>query len=499
MVTLAQIREQYPQYNDVDDVELASALHSKYYSDIPFEQFSSQIGLESSFGRPSLQGAIEAIETGRDKDYKFDPRVPALSGLAAAAISNIPGVRVGSVAGKTAKGLIEGTLSGTGGEVVRDITNNSPMGQAAAFGAEMALGAGPSIFGEFVGRSTPAMLGATFGYQKGKATQAIVGRSESDLAVREANFGKQVMKEGVATTITQDQTRSVLSRDLANRYKIMVADNQTPSDAVRNTIRDTIALEGAANRPMLESPEFKALLLDLEEGVRTGIVKRQDVKTIKSLLSGQTSTMPQIQQKFSERVINTIQQATPEWNGVKISDDASRFTRKALDDYLSRISKERLANNQMAVPTYSNLKAIESQEFVAKAVDSIPVVLSDKFRGEAAEAALKNIHKTPEGQQAYRVALASYFKELEPSRVLKEWTRLEDDLIRYKTLPLEDIYRLKRGASELAKRTNKSQVAADISSAAFKRSIISGLIPAEFAQMQLEEAKAAEALAPFSM
>jgi hypothetical protein len=45
MATLAEVRSQYPQYNDMPDVALADALHQKFYADIPKDQFYKQVGL----------------------------------------------------------------------------------------------------------------------------------------------------------------------------------------------------------------------------------------------------------------------------------------------------------------------------------------------------------------------------------------------------------------------------------------------------------------------
>ena len=47
MPTLAEVREQYPQYNDMSDAQLATALHSKFYSDMPRSDFNEKIGLKS--------------------------------------------------------------------------------------------------------------------------------------------------------------------------------------------------------------------------------------------------------------------------------------------------------------------------------------------------------------------------------------------------------------------------------------------------------------------
>lgn len=44
MPTIAEIRKQYPQYQDLTDQQLAEGLHRAYYSDIPFDDFAGKIG-----------------------------------------------------------------------------------------------------------------------------------------------------------------------------------------------------------------------------------------------------------------------------------------------------------------------------------------------------------------------------------------------------------------------------------------------------------------------
>lgn len=48
--TIADIREQYPQYDDLSDQELAEGLHKKHYSDMPFEDFAERVGLAAPEG-----------------------------------------------------------------------------------------------------------------------------------------------------------------------------------------------------------------------------------------------------------------------------------------------------------------------------------------------------------------------------------------------------------------------------------------------------------------
>lgn len=48
MATIAEIRQKYPQYSDLTDTQLADAFHSKFYSDIPKEQFYTTLGINTS-------------------------------------------------------------------------------------------------------------------------------------------------------------------------------------------------------------------------------------------------------------------------------------------------------------------------------------------------------------------------------------------------------------------------------------------------------------------
>lgn len=43
-MTLDQVRQQFPQYQGVDDETLAQGLHQKFYSSMPYSQFAAQIG-----------------------------------------------------------------------------------------------------------------------------------------------------------------------------------------------------------------------------------------------------------------------------------------------------------------------------------------------------------------------------------------------------------------------------------------------------------------------
>lgn len=51
MPTMQEVRQKYPQYDDLSDEQLAEALRRKFYSDMPKEEFAAKIGLTDSSKR----------------------------------------------------------------------------------------------------------------------------------------------------------------------------------------------------------------------------------------------------------------------------------------------------------------------------------------------------------------------------------------------------------------------------------------------------------------
>lgn len=71
MPTIAEVREKFPEYKDLPDTELADKLHTKFYSDMPREEFDKKVGLadglppsEPSFGEEVLKGVTDPIRGG---------------------------------------------------------------------------------------------------------------------------------------------------------------------------------------------------------------------------------------------------------------------------------------------------------------------------------------------------------------------------------------------------------------------------------------------------
>jgi hypothetical protein len=75
MATISEIRQQYPQYSDMSDVELADAFHSKFYSDIPKDQFYSTLGVTTS-GQPVAPQAPVAQQAPGTMELMFGAGSP---------------------------------------------------------------------------------------------------------------------------------------------------------------------------------------------------------------------------------------------------------------------------------------------------------------------------------------------------------------------------------------------------------------------------------------
>lgn len=88
MATIADIRQQYPQYADVSDVQLADALHQKFYSDIPKTDFYKSINLA---GASLIPGSITSLPAAPERSLyeKIMGNVETIPAMASAAAGGV--------------------------------------------------------------------------------------------------------------------------------------------------------------------------------------------------------------------------------------------------------------------------------------------------------------------------------------------------------------------------------------------------------------------------
>ena len=82
---IQEFRVKNPQYNDMQDEQLVTALHKKYYSDIPFDQFSQKIQFQA---QPTIEpeAPSQMIQTKQDQSSVAGVDAPVSEDLSSGAI-----------------------------------------------------------------------------------------------------------------------------------------------------------------------------------------------------------------------------------------------------------------------------------------------------------------------------------------------------------------------------------------------------------------------------
>jgi len=96
---IKQFRQQYPGYNDISDMDLATKLHAKNYSDVPFEEFASKFGVEFP--------TVGKVTGGQGM---FGGGYTDLGGSSFGTESGLPKARVRDVPGIVGRGLVSAEL-----------------------------------------------------------------------------------------------------------------------------------------------------------------------------------------------------------------------------------------------------------------------------------------------------------------------------------------------------------------------------------------------------
>lgn len=96
-MNLSDFRAKYPQYDDLSDDELARGLHQKFYSDMPFEEFSSKIGVKRDGFIDSVTGKLKGAQSALISTWEeIHGETPEAAQATAKEIVNQPGGFVAS-------------------------------------------------------------------------------------------------------------------------------------------------------------------------------------------------------------------------------------------------------------------------------------------------------------------------------------------------------------------------------------------------------------------
>ncbi len=87
-MNLQEIRQKYPQYDDLSDEKLLQGFHSKYYSDMSYDDFIAKIGVSPANGPAEVPGP--AGEPGPAPVAERGGDSGGVSARVGGAVSNIP-------------------------------------------------------------------------------------------------------------------------------------------------------------------------------------------------------------------------------------------------------------------------------------------------------------------------------------------------------------------------------------------------------------------------
>ncbi|MEP7454307.1 hypothetical protein [Phyllobacterium sp. SB3] len=255
MTTIADIREKYPQYDDLSDTQLADAFHKKFYADMPREEFDLKIGLSpaaketqarlkgdegeyTAFGQNFAEG-VPVIgpwlkERYLDADAWLDTHLPtSMVGRDTTGQSWEEARKYSEDAGKSSEKYHP--WASTAGEL---------SGAAAGTGALMALPGGAAAFGA---RSIPGLSGIpAFAARVGLGTTTGATLGGVDAAARDEDVAQGAMTGGAfgaAGPVIGAAASPALQKVLS---KLGVAPSRTGSKALYTAAKEfDEAVEGS--------------------------------------------------------------------------------------------------------------------------------------------------------------------------------------------------------------------------------------------------------------
>jgi hypothetical protein len=187
MPTIAEVREKYPQYQDMSDVELAGALHDKFYPDMDPNVFAEKIGLKpDKYQQAAIDEQADLKAKGIDSGAGYTRRLAhgatlgADSTILAAALSPLEAIKRGVGLGegynyaKAREDQIMGDARantgwlGTGAELLGGGVAGGGLAKGGLTATRFLSSASPILLGRTAALSADAAgLGAVTGFNEG--------------------------------------------------------------------------------------------------------------------------------------------------------------------------------------------------------------------------------------------------------------------------------------------------------------------------------------------
>jgi hypothetical protein len=268
MATIAEIRKKYPQYSDLSDRQLADSLRTKFYSDIPEDDFLNRVGLGETSVLRDVGGALVR---GAGQIVSLPGQ---LAGLVTGDMDNIS-TRAGKAVEEFGEELQTEAFRELQRQQAARVEEAGKEGFLSGFGQQAKeLLTDPLSLAAGIAQTAPAMIG-TGG--AGLAGRALAGRLIGQQAAKRgalagAATGEAAIVGGDAAQATYDRVSQMPQEVVArsDAYQAAIAEGATPEAA-----RNAAAISAARRAAAVAAPIAAATgPLGLEAALLTGGVRR---------------------------------------------------------------------------------------------------------------------------------------------------------------------------------------------------------------------------------
>jgi hypothetical protein len=253
MATIADIRQQYPQYENVPDVELADALHQKFYSDIPKMDFYKSINLTGASLIPGSITSLPQREVSLRDKLMGIVETPAIvaGGLAAAIptfVARVGGELYGGRGTPQGKAMGESAAKTVSAQFYQPRTTTGPelVSQAADF-----LGSIPPTPLTSAGTALSTLTGPAINQLRPIVTQAVAPAKNALVSALQREPAAVMPGMGAAET-----SAAALRQERALRQNIpLTKGEQMPELGLQQFESDIVKQNPQLGKPLIE---FKA-------------------------------------------------------------------------------------------------------------------------------------------------------------------------------------------------------------------------------------------------
>ena len=459
MPTIAEVRQKYPQYQDMSDEALAGALHQKYYSDMPVQDFNAKIGLAPQPAPTVEQGFDRATILPMGKDRATGEISMAVPGLLKGLFDS--GVQAVTAPGRAMSGELQvmGADGSVSPEAIQEGVNfagwASPASPASGLSRAAAKVTPPPQLGEGQQAALAAQrLGVDLPraaasdrvavQQMGKAlTNVPIGgtplRKASETAIQQLDDAAMRVQQGfgagdvakAGSLVRQgvrDYSANTLDDLVSQKYDVVdnlvKADVKAPLAATKGRVNALLASRQSAALPSEGSAAaIVKQAIDRPEGLTYEGVKRLRTEVGQMLKNPQMAPAGTSQDELrslygslSDDLRNVVKTAGGE-KAVKAFEEANTFAaktieeQKVLDKIIGPQSDEGLFSSIQAMAGSNSRANVQSLMRVRKAV-------SPETWNEISSAVISKMGRDPDGNFTPDRFITAYGKLSENGKAL---------------------------------------------------------------------------------